>query len=429
MGIDDLCSVIEDEAPGVVTSCHLSVLNGFYVAVDISIFLYKYIRTAGGNGWVNVFISFLCSFIKHNIVTVCIFDGPNPPIEKKLEQNSRRDNVAKMMEKLALLVECKKVLVEDHVEGDTIDPDLVQRIKELMKSPVKPDTTNYYSVSSVSDNLTHKINTLKNQTMAITQDHKDIAFKIVELMGLHAIQADGEAEALCSHLAREGIVHGVLTEDTDCLVYGAPFTFAYKKFTLGDEQVVVYHLDSILDAMNMTHDTFVDMCIMLKCDYNRHIFREDTSPSSSPSSSSTSSKRETTKIRGRMPDEDGNPITPKKTKDIAIGTTKVVALIKRFGSYKECERFITNPEDYRYERCKEIFTTFPPLPFKEMFKRNIQPDIGALETYVSSMGVYVNFAKVRALTAPTPVKFEDANEDEEDSLSSFTDSEDEGIQV
>lgn len=418
MGITDLCSVINGEAPGVVSSCHLSVLNGFYVAVDISIFLYKYIRTAGGDYWVNVFINFLCKFIKHNIVTVCIFDGPNPPIEKKLEQTTRREQVAKSLERMNNLIDCKRILDEDYRDDMEISDELVLRIKELLKSTVKPDTTNYHSLQSIKDNVYDKIEKLKNQTLAITQDHKDIAFKIVELMGLHAIVADGEAEALCSYLAREGIVHGVLSEDTDCLVYGAPFMFTQKKFTLNDEQVVVYHLASILSAMNMTHETFVDMCIMLKCDYNRYTYGE----ASSSQDTNPDDMKDTTKLRGRMPDEDGVPIKPKKTDDIPIGTKKKVELIKRFGSYEKCLPYLTNPEVLRYERCKEIFTSFPPLPFKTMFKRNLQPDIEALEKLINAMDVYVNFAVVRNLTAPTPVQFNDESDDDS-SLSSLSDSE------
>lgn len=424
MGINDLCSVIESEAPGVVTSCHLSTLNGFYLAVDISIFLYKYIRTAGGDMWMNVFISFLCKFIKHNIVTVCIFDGPNPPIEKKLEQVSRREQVAKSIDKLEMMIDCRRILQEDYLDDDTEIPDeLIERVKNLLRSPVKPDTTNYNSVYSIIDNLSDKIEKLKNQTVAITQDHRDTAFRIIQLMGLHAIQADGEAEALCCHLAREGIVHGVLTEDTDCLVYGAPFTFTFKNFTLSDEQVVVYHLSSILDAMEMDHATFVDMCIMLKCDYNRYTYRMGTGVGvgNAPGSSTDQPppQKETTKIRGRMPDEDGNPITPKKTPDIAIGTKKVVELIKRFRTFAEASKYLTNPEVLKYERCKEIFTTFPPLPFTTMFKRNLQPDVEALEKLIRDRDVYVNFALVRSMTLPTPVKFCD-----EDSLSSLSSSDD-----
>lgn len=421
MGINGLCKVIEEEAPDVVTTCHLSALNGFYISVDISIFLYKFIRTAGGSGWVNVFISFLCKFIKHNIVTVCIFDGPNPPIEKKLEQLSRRESVAKAVDKLQNLIECRSLVQENYVDDDDVSEDLIARIKSLLFSPVKPDTTNYHSVRSIVDNVSHKIEKLKNQTMSITQEHKDIAFKIVELMGLHAIQADGEAEALCCHLAREGIVHGVLSDDTDCMVYGAPFTFTYKNFTLSDEQVVVYHLDSILNAMGMDHASFIDMCIMLRCDYNRHIFTEGSSSGSG----------EMTKIRGHMPDKNGNPVIRKPTKknpdvtDVAVGPKKIIELIKRFKNYDNVEKYITNPEVIRYERCKEIFTTFPPLPFKEMFKRNLQPNIPELESYVTSLDVYANFAIIKSLTAPTPVRVESDSDD--DTLSSFTDSEEDAF--
>ena len=92
MGINHLYQVIKLLCPDQLGSVDISELVGYKIAVDISIFLYKYVRSAGETVWMNIFILLLCTLKKYGIKAICIFDGPNPPIEKKKEQEKRRAN-------------------------------------------------------------------------------------------------------------------------------------------------------------------------------------------------------------------------------------------------------------------------------------------------------------------------------------------------
>lgn len=432
MGIKDLYKVIESEAPGVIQDYHFSQLSGFHIAVDISIFLYKYIRTAGGNDWVNIFVNFLCKFIKHNIVVVCIFDGPNPPIEKKLEQDSRRIQVAKQVKRMEDAITIRNRLQDEYLDAydysdsgyidtDEIDPELVAKAKELLspKTSRTIDPTNYYNVSSIIDSLNDIIVKLENQTIPITQSHKDIAFRLVQLMGLHAIQADGEAEAVCSYLAVKGMVHGVLTEDTDCLAYGSPFMFAFKNFKLNDERVIVVHLDSILDSFGFTFRQFLDMCILLKCDYNKHIYYSSgtygastggtsySQPTTSTGTTTNEGKVETTKIKGRFFDKNGNL----GKKYINLGPKKIFDLISTYESYKSIVEMgvLEDPSVVRYERCLEIFLTRPVhenIKDSDLLKKNLEPDIEGIEKLSSELDIFINTNQIKMLTVSTPIIFE-----------------------
>jgi hypothetical protein len=75
MGIKDLYKVIYEHGSEGVGVVNLEDIKGLRIAVDISVFLYKFIRTAGDDGdkWLNAFIHFLCTFKKHKINCVCIF--------------------------------------------------------------------------------------------------------------------------------------------------------------------------------------------------------------------------------------------------------------------------------------------------------------------------------------------------------------------
>lgn len=44
---------------------------------------------------------------------------------------------------------------------------------------------------------------------------------MLDLLGIPYLNSNGEAEAYCALLNSEGLVQGVLTDDTDALLYGA----------------------------------------------------------------------------------------------------------------------------------------------------------------------------------------------------------------
>ena len=90
MGIKDFYKLIKEQTPEQIHKYHLSEFRGYRFAIDISIFLNKYIRSAGEGLWMSTFFNFLCILKKHGIKSVCVFDGPNPPKEKLEEQQKRR---------------------------------------------------------------------------------------------------------------------------------------------------------------------------------------------------------------------------------------------------------------------------------------------------------------------------------------------------
>jgi flap endonuclease-1 len=78
-----------------------------------------------------------------------------------------------------------------------------------------------------------------------------------------------EAEAYSSYLSIHNKVDAVLSEDTDVLAYGSPI-FLTKIDTLNDT-VVYINYQKMLNELDMTNEMFLDLCIMLGCDYNSNI--------------------------------------------------------------------------------------------------------------------------------------------------------------
>ena len=316
MGIQDLYNVMPKDC---LEAKSLKEFANQSCVIDISIFLYKTIRSCG-IGWINQFIYLISVLRKNNIDLVCIFDGPNPPPEKKREQLRRRDQVSKQIEKLQRSQELKS-LIEDKWILDpmyVIPDEIIKECQDLTKKF-------YTNPQGVITELESTITKLTNQTIPITNDYKEKAKQILEILDVKIVQADGEAEALCASMVRDGFVDFVLTEDTDVLAYGARRMCAFKKFKFSDEMVYEINLDKVLLSLNMTFPSFLDLCILLSCDYND-------------------------RVKGWV------PTLQKQKKPIAIGAKHAVSMIEEYGTLDVAKEYLEDPEPLIYERCREIFS-------------------------------------------------------------------------
>lgn len=90
--------------------------------------------------------------------------------------------------------------------------------------------------------------------------------QLLKLLGVPVVQAPGDAEALCAELVKTGTVHAVASEDMDTLPFGA--TVLLRQLNASkDSEVVEYSLPKLLNKLNITQKEFVDLCILLGCDY------------------------------------------------------------------------------------------------------------------------------------------------------------------
>lgn len=348
MGIKDLYPVIKEVAPNQIASYHLSELTGYRLAIDISIFLYKYIRSAGPKRWMSTFILLLCTLKKHGIKAVCIFDGPNPPIEKKGEQDRRRAENQKALNRLADAIRIRNKIQDDYIPFDKPLGVSLLRETEIIFCRTK---VNLFDISDVVVSLNDLIEKLERQTFPITDDYRDTAISIVEMMGLHGIQAEGEAETLCAYLAVTGKVDAVLSEDTDVLAYGTPFMLAFKDYKLNDEKVYGIHLPSLLEEMEMNVEEFRDLCILLSCDYN-------------------------SRVKGFPPDG------RKRKKSVGIGAKGALCMIQEYRRLEEVCNHVDDPAPLKYRRCRELFTIPDSVP-EDMIPYNLRPNYVRLEEFIS----------------------------------------------
>ena len=88
---------------------------------------------------------------------------------------------------------------------------------------------------------------------------------MLRLMGVPVIQAPCEAEAQCSIMNLKGKVDAVITEDTDCLVFGTQIMI--RDLNHKKEPMTEINRQILMNDLGLTDDQFIDMCILCGCDY------------------------------------------------------------------------------------------------------------------------------------------------------------------
>ncbi|OCT73554.1 hypothetical protein XELAEV_18036533mg, partial [Xenopus laevis] len=89
---------------------------------------------------------------------------------------------------------------------------------------------------------------------------------MLKYLGVPYIQATGEAEATCAALVKHGLAWGTVTEDMDALPFGSTRLIRNLKANDG-RNVKEYNLPKLLKQLNLSMEQFVELCILLGCDY------------------------------------------------------------------------------------------------------------------------------------------------------------------
>jgi flap endonuclease-1 len=87
-------------------------------------------------------------------------------------------------------------------------------------------------------------------------------------MGVPVIVAPCEAEAQASALCKEGLFYATATEDMDALTFQTPILVRKMTFANQSKSMVqTINYQKAIEGLGLTYDQFVDLCILLGCDY------------------------------------------------------------------------------------------------------------------------------------------------------------------
>ncbi|XP_065219671.1 flap endonuclease 1 [Planococcus citri] len=283
MGIQGLAKLIADEAASSVKQCDIKSYFGRKIAIDATMSLYQFliaVRSEGmqltsvdGETTSHLMGTFYRSIrlIENGIKPVYVFDGKPPEMKsgELAKRAERREEAQKNLE----------------AAEETGDNNLVDKFsKRLVK---------------------------------VNSKHVEECKDLLKLMGIPFVEAPCEAEAQCAAMTKAGLVYATATEDMDALTFGSPVLVRHLTFSEARKvPVQEYHLSKVLAGMNLTYDEFIDLCMLLGCDY-------------------------CDSIRG---------VGPKRAMEFIREYRSISKIIENIDSKK-----FTLPENWNYEQAKELF--------------------------------------------------------------------------
>ena len=239
MGILGLKKLIANVAPHAINQCKIGDYTGFKVAIDISTSLHQFLYASsaqattvsylneGSKAHLNGTFYRTIRMVHNKILPIYVFDGKAP--DMKLKEIQKRG----------------------------------QRRVELQTSLQK----------AIEDGNEQEVIKLNSRLVNVHDYHINDCKALLELMGIPYVQAPCEAEAQCAHLVKTGKADAVGAEDMDTLAFGCKLLL--RDFVTSESRkipVKAFQLKTILDAFQMNEDQFIDLCILLGCDYCETIY-------------------------------------------------------------------------------------------------------------------------------------------------------------
>jgi flap endonuclease-1 len=235
MGIKNLNRFLRTNCPKNIKQISLWDLKGKTIAIDASIYMYRF-QTDGG--LIEGMYQMIGLMKYHKINMIFVFDGKPPPEKAEILKQRREEKAAaeiKYREAKNKLMNCG--------ENEDIS-DLEAEIDELRKKIVKITSTDIANVK-----------------------------KLLEYMGISYYEAESESDYVCAKLVQKKIAFACLSEDMDMFVYGCPRVLRY--LSLLKSTVVIYDVQNILKTLRLSLEDFKKICILAGTDYNIHDTKYD----------------------------------------------------------------------------------------------------------------------------------------------------------
>ncbi|KAI9184029.1 DNA repair protein rad2 [Blastocladiella emersonii ATCC 22665] len=113
--------------------------------------------------------------------------------------------------------------------------------------------------------LEAKIRTEKRDADTVTPEMVAETQHLLRLFGIPYVTAPFEAEAQCAWLAREGLVDGVVSDDSDCFLFGAPLV--YKNMFSNAKYVECFAAATIAQGLQLDVPALIALAQLLGSDY------------------------------------------------------------------------------------------------------------------------------------------------------------------
>jgi len=223
----------------VSTSVDWSAYKGLKIGIDILGFLYR--AKSRRHSTILYVARLIAAFRSCGIEPVPIFDG-KPPDEKRplLEERATQ--------RISALERCN-ILQNDLQSSEMTDGQrntVMQEVQRLI------GTTTYF-----------------------TGEERELIKQLFYVCGVKPLNASGEADNTLAYLAKKGELAAVISHDMDLLVRGVECLLVPDTYALpGDSSGwISYSLSDICKKSVLSYTQFVQMCVLMGCDYTHGLRR------------------------------------------------------------------------------------------------------------------------------------------------------------
>lgn len=201
-------------------------------------------------------LQFINSISKFDVYQIWVFDGYNK--KKAYVKDKRKANINYTMQRHA----------KRTIEAFAANSDIEVQMSAMSLEQMPPSSPSSSPPSSPSTATTSSMDVEYNGTIYTinknvpTRQDKQTIIKVLTSIGIpHVIANNLEAEQLAAMLCKEMNLLGVISSDTDVLMFNAnlinPTTDGYK----------LRNIDEYLTLLNLNYENFVKMCVCLGCDF------------------------------------------------------------------------------------------------------------------------------------------------------------------
>jgi 5'-3' exonuclease len=335
MGIKNLNKFLRDVCPQVYKTTHISDYAYKKVAIDISIYLYKF-KICFNEKWLTSMLNFVCSLRKNQLHPVFVYDGGYLP-EKMNEKKERSEKKISIHTRINLL----KNSLNTYYTTNTVN-DVLNDYNNKIKNKRLLSTSSNIDINKIEDMLkkmTSQVNTITTSDIELTKE-------LFSILNIPYIIAPVEAETTCSFLCNKGLVDLVMSEDSDLLAYNTPIYISNYNTSTGICLTINY--EHVLQELNFNKEQFLDFCIVCGTDYNKNI----------PN----------------------------------IGIKKAYDLIKKYKKIEDIPNVDTSILNYK--KVREIFTHYTKCDVKNINYCNT-PDFNELGKYMKKNNIFLNVDYIR----------------------------------
>jgi 5'-3' exonuclease len=225
----------------------ISNFAGKKVAVDATLYACIFKNRPS---FTDAIIEMITTLLENKIQPIFIFDG-HAPEEKSNERKERYEK----REATQIRIKQLEQDLESYKKTGIMTDELKKidcKVRKLVQLKINE--------KKIKDH----IDRMKLQIEPITSED---FVTMKSAFGVYYITAQSEAEFTCAAMARHGIVDAVITRDTDAIACLSPKTI----INIEGCYFRIIYLDKILCKMNLTRESFQDLCILCGTDFNKNI--------------------------------------------------------------------------------------------------------------------------------------------------------------